>query len=70
MEGVLYKSACIKLVRYSPIQIKVAVSAVFSVRSLPSANMKDEKNHTDILRWLQSWFGFQVNKLFGFMRNA
>ncbi|KAL5665143.1 hypothetical protein ACJX0J_025251, partial [Zea mays] len=40
-------------------EIKVAVAAVFSVRSLPSVNMKDEKNHTDILRWLQSWFGFQ-----------
>lgn len=40
-------------------EIKVAVSAVFNVRSLPSANMKDDKNHTDILRWLQSWFGFQ-----------
>ncbi|KAJ1278745.1 hypothetical protein BS78_04G102300 [Paspalum vaginatum] len=40
-------------------EIKVAVAAVFNVRSLPSANMKDEKNHTDILRWLQSWFGFQ-----------
>lgn len=61
---------CIKMAQYSPIQIKVAVSAVFSVRSLPSVNMKDEKNHTDILRWLQSWFGFQVNDLFCFMQNA
>jgi callose synthase len=58
------------MAQYSPIQIKVAVSAVFSVRSLPSVNMKDEKNHTDILRWLQSWFGFQVNDLFCFMQNA
>ncbi|XP_062218735.1 putative callose synthase 8 [Phragmites australis] len=40
-------------------EIKVAVAAVFNVRSLPSANIKDEKAHRDILRWLQSWFGFQ-----------
>ncbi|TVU33247.1 hypothetical protein EJB05_25038 [Eragrostis curvula] len=42
-------------------EIRVARSAVFNVRSLPSANnnIKDEKSHTDILRWLQSWFGFQ-----------
>ncbi|KAK3152612.1 hypothetical protein QOZ80_2BG0161290 [Eleusine coracana subsp. coracana] len=42
-------------------EIKLAKSAVFNVRSLPSANniIKDEKSHTDILRWLQSWFGFQ-----------
>ncbi|CAM0945992.1 unnamed protein product [Alopecurus aequalis] len=40
-------------------EIKVAVSAVFNIRSLPSADIKDEKSHTDIFRWLQSWFGFQ-----------
>jgi callose synthase len=41
-------------------EVRVAFSAVFNVRSLPSANMKDDKTQTDILRWLQSWFGFQV----------
>ncbi|XP_048538408.1 putative callose synthase 8 isoform X3 [Triticum urartu] len=40
-------------------EIKVAVSAVFNVRSLPLANVKGEKSQTDIFRWLQSWFGFQ-----------
>ncbi|XP_010234098.1 putative callose synthase 8 isoform X4 [Brachypodium distachyon] len=40
-------------------EIKVAVSAVFNVRSLPLANVNDEKTHMDIFRWLQSWFGFQ-----------
>uniref|UniRef100_A0A0E0JXY6 1,3-beta-glucan synthase n=1 Tax=Oryza punctata TaxID=4537 RepID=A0A0E0JXY6_ORYPU len=40
-------------------EIKVAVSAVFNVRSLPFANTKDHKNQTDIFLWMQSWFGFQ-----------
>ncbi|CAO2037869.1 unnamed protein product [Urochloa humidicola] len=44
-------------------EIKVAVSAVFNVRSLPSANIKDDKTHTDIFRWLQSWFGFQTGNV-------
>ncbi|KAG2649819.1 hypothetical protein PVAP13_1NG133600 [Panicum virgatum] len=44
-------------------EVRVAFSAVFNVRSLPSANMKDDKTHTDILRWLQSWFGFQTGNV-------
>ncbi|VAI56297.1 unnamed protein product [Triticum turgidum subsp. durum] len=43
-------------------EIKVAVSAVFNVRSLPLANVKGEKSQTDIFRWLQSWFGFQLDE--------
>uniref|UniRef100_A0A0E0NCD6 1,3-beta-glucan synthase n=1 Tax=Oryza rufipogon TaxID=4529 RepID=A0A0E0NCD6_ORYRU len=40
-------------------EIKVAVCAVFNVRSLPFANTKDHKNQMDIFLWMQSWFGFQ-----------
>ncbi|XP_040376431.1 putative callose synthase 8 [Oryza brachyantha] len=40
-------------------EIKVAVSAVFNVRSLPFSNTKVHKNQTDIFIWIQSWFGFQ-----------
>ncbi|XP_040380561.1 callose synthase 3-like [Oryza brachyantha] len=41
------------------LEIKVAVSAVFNVRSLPSSNTKDHKNQTNIFLWIKSWFGFQ-----------
>uniref|UniRef100_J3LBB7 1,3-beta-glucan synthase n=1 Tax=Oryza brachyantha TaxID=4533 RepID=J3LBB7_ORYBR len=42
-------------------EIKVAVSAVFNVRSLPFSNTKVHKNQTDIFIWIQSWFGFQLD---------
>uniref|UniRef100_A0A0D9VE88 1,3-beta-glucan synthase n=1 Tax=Leersia perrieri TaxID=77586 RepID=A0A0D9VE88_9ORYZ len=40
-------------------EIKVAKSAVFNVRSLPFADTKGHRSHTDIFLWMQSWFGFQ-----------
>uniref|UniRef100_A0A0E0G497 1,3-beta-glucan synthase n=1 Tax=Oryza nivara TaxID=4536 RepID=A0A0E0G497_ORYNI len=44
-------------------EIKVAVCAVFNVRSLPFANTKDHKNQMDIFLWMQSWFGFQKGNI-------
>ncbi|KAJ3692137.1 hypothetical protein LUZ60_012487 [Juncus effusus] len=42
------------------LEIKAAVSAVCNVRGLPSAHSEEENtNATDLLEWLQTWFGFQ-----------
>ncbi|XP_078177288.1 glucan synthase-like 4 isoform X2 [Carex rostrata] len=42
------------------LEIKAAVSAVYNVRGLPSVNSEEETTSaTDLLEWLQTWFGFQ-----------